>query len=206
MLSQAELTPSFAGLYYTGREEKMAGPAFDPNGAVRFDLSRGAASDARGARLLVMPAAALEAIERAHAPAIAALGTEIGRACGGKVASRLGGDGGVRGAQLEVVVTHLAGELAIAGVGSVHVERWGRAMVCVVSNPSFPSDAFLSAVLAGALGAASGREVAAAPLGRDGNAIRFFIGAKATADRVRGFVAQGKGFAEIVTNIQAGQR
>lgn len=184
----------------------MAGPAFDPNGAVRFDLNRGAASDARGARLLVVPAAALEGIERAHAPAVAALGTEIGRACGARVASRLGGDGGVRGAQLEVVVSHLAGELAIAGIGSVHVERWGRAMVCVVANPSFPSDAFLAAVLGGALGAASGREVAAASLGKDGNAVRFFIGTKATAERVRELVAQGKGFAEIVTSIQAGAR
>lgn len=180
----------------------MAGPAFDPNGAVRFDLNRGAASDARGARLLVMPAAALEGIERAHAPAVAALGVEIGKACGARVASRLGGDGGVRNAQLEVVVSHLAGELAVAGIGAVHVERWGRAMVCVVSNPSFPSDAFLAAVLGGALGAASGRDVAAAPLGKDGNAIRFFIGTKATAERVRGFVAQGKGFAQIVTTLQ----
>jgi hypothetical protein len=205
MVSQAELTPSFAGLYYTGREEKMAGPAFDPNGAVRFDLSRGAASDARGARLLVLPAAALESVERTHAPAIAALGMELGRSCGARVAARLGGDGGVRGAQLEVVVSHLAGELAVAGIGAVHVERWGRAMVCVVTNTSsaaFPSDAFLAAVLGGALGAASGRDVAAAPLGKDGNAVRFFVGTKATADRVRGLVAQGKGFAQIVTSLQ----
>ena len=182
----------------------MAGPAFDPNGAVRFDLNRGAASDTRGARLLVVPAAALESVERAHAPAVAALGLEIGKACGARVAARLGGDGGVRNAQLEVVVSHLAGELAIAGIGAVHIERWGRAMVCVVSNTSFPSDGFLSAVLGGALGAASGRDVAAAPLGKDGNAIRFFIGTKATAEKVRGLVAQGKGFAQIVTSLQQG--
>jgi hypothetical protein len=150
----------------------------------------------------VLPAAALESVERAHAPAVAALGTELGRACGARVAARLGGDGGVRGAQLEVVVSHLAGELAVAGIGAVHVERWGRAMVCVVSNPSFASDAFLSGVLGGALGAASGRDVAAAPLGKDGNALRFFIGTKATAERVRGLVGQGKGFAEIVTTLQ----
>lgn len=181
----------------------MAGPAFDPNGAVRFDLNRGAASDARGARLLVIPAAAVEAVERAHGPAVAALGAEVGKACGTKVAARLGGDGGVRNAQLEVVVSHLAGELAVAGVGAVHVERWGRAMVIVVVNTSLPSDAFLAGVLGGALGAASGREVAAAPLGKDGNAMRFLIGTQATADRVRGLVAQGKGFAEIVTALQS---
>jgi hypothetical protein len=182
----------------------MAGPAFDPNAAVRFDLHRGTASDARGARLLVLPAAALEALERTHAPAVLALGAELGKACGAKVASRLGGVDGVGNAQLEIVVSHLAGELAVAGIGAVHVERWGRAMVCVVANASFANEAFAASVLGSALAAASGREVVAAPLGREGQTMRFLIGKRATADRVRTLVAQGKGFAEIVASLQAG--
>src|SRR5262249_26550802 len=126
------------------------------------------------------------------------------KACGAKVASRLGGAGGVVNAQLEVVVSHLAGELALAGVGAVHVERWGRAMVCVVTNASLPSEAFAASVLGSALGAASGREVVAAPLGREGQAMRFLIGNRKTAERVRVLVGQGKGFAEILTSLQAG--
>src|SRR3954468_6304383 len=103
----------------------MAAPPFDPNGAVRFDLRAGAASDSRGARLVLVPSAVLATL---GPDALTKVGLAIGRACGERVASRLGGDGGVRNAPLEVVISHLAGELAIAGVGAIHVERWGRAM------------------------------------------------------------------------------
>ncbi|HVH42255.1 MAG TPA: hypothetical protein VM925_07915, partial [Labilithrix sp.] len=106
----------------------MPGPAFDPTGAVRFDMKSGAASDARGGRLVLLPASALEALERTTPGALAHLGSEVGRACGRRLAASLGGESGVRASTLEAVVTHLAGELAIAGLGAVHLERWGRAM------------------------------------------------------------------------------
>ena len=135
---------------------------------------------------------------------LAQIGTQIGRACGSRLAARLGGDGGVRAAPLEVVITHLAGELAIAGIGAVHIERWGRAMVAIVSNPSIANDAFVGAVLAGALSAASGREVDAAALGRAGGQARYFLGSAPTSVRARGLVAQGKGYAEVVAILQGG--
>lgn len=182
----------------------MAGPAFDPNAAVRFHLETGAATDARGARLLLVPAAALDALERAHPEAARALGNETGRACGAKVAARLGGDGGVRSASLETVVSHLAGELAVGGVGALHLERWGRAMVLVLANASVASDRFCGALLAGALSAATGREVATAVLGKDAGASRFFVGSRATAEKVEQLVASGNGFAQTLATIQGG--
>lgn len=182
----------------------MASPAFDPNGAVRFDVKNGAASDARGARLVLVPASAIEALERTTPGALAQLGTEVGRACGSRVAARLGGDAGVRGATLETVVTHLAGELAIAGVGAVHLERWGRAMVVVVANPGVNSDAFLSAAIGGALHAAAGREVAVAPLGREGTTGRYFVGTPQTAMKAKSLVSQGKAWGEILAILQKG--
>jgi len=180
----------------------MAGPAFDANGAVRFDLRNGSASDARGARLLVVPAAAIEALDAASREK---LGSEIGKACGARVAARLGGDGGVRNAQLEVVVSHLAGELAIAGVGAVHLERWGRAMVAIVTNPGAGDEGFLAGAVGAAIGSASGRDLAAASLGKQGNTVRFFLGSRATCDKVKGAVAQGKGHAEILAGLQGAQ-
>lgn len=179
----------------------MASQPFDPNGAVRFDLRSGSASDSRGARLVLVPSAALESLS---GPALAELGGHIGRACGTRLAARLGGDGGVRAAELEVVISHLAGELAIAGIGAVHIERWGRAMVAVVSNAGVADDGFVAAVLAGALSAASGREVAAAALGSEGGKARFFLGSAATSERVRVLVGQGKGHAEVVAALQGG--
>jgi hypothetical protein len=182
----------------------MAGPAFDPNGAVKFDLKSGAASDARGQRVVLLPSAAIDALAKNHENVFVQLGNELGRACGARVAQRLGGDNGVRGAQLEVVVSHLAGELAIAGIGAVHVERWGRAMVCVVTNPSVNSEAFVGAVVAGALSAAASRELVPAAIGNEGGEVRFFVGTRATADRARTLAAQGKKFSEIVAALQGG--
>jgi hypothetical protein len=175
----------------------MDSNAFDPSGAVRFDLGSGAASDAGGARLVLVPSTALESL---GTDALAQVGGHLGRACGARLAERLGGDEGVRASGLEVVITHLAGELAIAGIGLVHIERWGRAMVAIVSNPSIANNAFLGAVLAGALSAASGREISAAALGGE----RYFLGSAPTASRVRGLVAQGRGFADILAGLQGG--
>lgn len=179
----------------------MASSSFDPTGAVRFDLRTGSASDSRGERLVLVPSAALDLLS---SEALAKIGEHIGTACGARVASRLGGDSGVRGSDVETVISHLAGELAIAGVGAVHVERWGRALLVVVSNASITDDAFVGAVLGAALSAASGRTVVAAALGREGAEVRFFLGSAATSERVRGLVAEGKGYAEIVASLQGG--
>ena len=177
----------------------MAGPAFNPTGAVKFDLKNGAAHDAGGARLLLVPSAAFEGIDDA---VLARLGEAVGKACGARVSARLGGDVGVRAAPLESVVSHLAGELAIAGIGAIHVERWGRAMVCVVTNPGVANDAFLAGVVGSALSAASGSIASAASLGREGGTVRFFVGTRATADRVDAMVREGRGYADIVSSLQ----
>lgn len=177
-------------------------PDFDPNGAVRFDIKSGAASDSRGARLVLVPAIALEALERTTPGALAHVGSEVGRACGARVAARLGGDSGVRASTLEVVVSNLAGELALAGLGAVHLERWGRAMVIVVASPGVNSDGFLGAALAGALNAATGREVAIAPLGREGTTARYFVGTQPTVVKARSLISQGKSWTEVLGALQ----
>jgi len=180
----------------------MPGPAFDPNGAVRFDMTNGAASDSRGTRFVLVPASALEALERVTPGALAHLGSEVGRACGARVSASLGGDASVRAGTLDVVVTHLAGELAIAGLGSVAVERWGRALVVVLTGPTVNSDGFLGAALAGAIGVASGRDVSMIPIGRDGNVARFLIGTQQTMIRCRSLVSSGKTWMEILAALQ----
>lgn len=176
-------------------------PTFDPTGAVRFDLEAGSASDAQGGRLVLVPS---EALDLLGSEALAAIGLVIGTAVGARVAARLGGDTGVCASSLEIAMAHLAGELAVAGIGAVHVERWGRAMVAVVANPSVGDDAFIGAVLAGALSAASGRDVTAAGLGRENQEARFFLGSAATAARAEELVASGKAYAEVVALLQGG--
>lgn len=180
----------------------MPGPAFDPTGAVRFDMKRGAASDARGERLVLLPASALEALERSTPGAVAYLGLEMGRACGQRVAASLGGESGVRGSTLEAVITHLAGELALAGIGSVHLERWGKAMVLVVEHPGVSSDGFVGAALSGALGTATGRDISVAPLGRDGTTARYFVGTPQTVTKARSLMAQGQSWPDVLGLLQ----
>jgi hypothetical protein len=179
----------------------MAAPGFDPNGAVRFDLKTGAASDSKGQRVVLVPSSSIESLDPA---AQERLGSDLGRACGARAQMRLGGEGAARAATLEGVVSQLGGELAIAGVGAVHLERWGRAMIVVVTNPSVASDAFVGAAVAAALGAVSGRDVGAAPLGRERGAARYFVGSPDTVSRVRRLVTEGRGYAEIVHMLQGG--
>lgn len=151
-----------------------------------------------------MPSAAIDALAENHPAAVVELGLALGKAVGVRVASRLGGDTGVRASALEAVVSHLAGELAVAGFGAVHVERWGRALVVVVTNPVSNHDGFASSVVAGALSAATGRDVEGASVGKIGNVVRFFVGSKKTAERVRAAVLAGKSHGEIVASLQGG--
>jgi len=77
-------------------------------------------------------------------------------------------------------------------------------MVAIVSNASVADDAFVGAVLAGALSAASGRDVTAAALGRERGDARYFLGSQATAQRAEELVASGKAYAEVVAILQGG--
>lgn len=173
--------------------------AFDPRRAVRFDVPAGSASDARGARLLLVPSSAIEALPSA---VLVGIGGEIGRACGARAAASFGGGEGVREASLEAVVSHLAGELAVTGAFVLHLERWGRAMVAVVENPSVDKTEFVAAVLRGALTAATGKDVAAAFLGVADGRSRYFLGSVATAERVTELAQRGTSYASILAELQ----
>lgn len=180
----------------------MPGPAFDPNGAVRFDLTNGSASDARGTKFVLVPSSALEALDRTTPGALAHIGSEVGRACGARILAKLGAESEVRAATLDVIVTHLAGELAIAGLGAVSLEQWGKALVVVLNSPNVNSDGFLAAALAGAVSVAAGRDVCMIPIGREGTTARFYIGTQQTMIRCRSLVSSGKTWMEILQALQ----
>src|SRR4051812_11979531 len=103
----------------------MADPSFDSSHAVRFDLPRGevraAGSDER---LVLVPIAALVELALSAPPAAVetlsrALGTTIGRRAAARIAEP-------KSASIDAFVTQLAGESALAGIGVLSVERWGR--------------------------------------------------------------------------------
>jgi hypothetical protein len=177
----------------------MAAASFDPTHAVRFDLPRGRVSAGDGERLLLVPLSAVEAIALSATPeAVEALGRALGAAIGKRAAVRLGAD---QGATIEAFVTQLAGEAAIAGVGTLGVERWGRALVVVVEGSPL-SGPLLGPLVAAAIEAASGRRVWTTLLSRDEATARIFVGSENGTARIREWLASGVAWADAVARLQ----
>jgi hypothetical protein len=181
----------------------MAGPSFDPTRAIRFDLPHGTVRAGReDERLLLIPAAALDdLVLAAPREAVDALGRALGSGIGRRAAARLGD---AQGASMEEFVAQLAGEAALAGVGVLSVERWGRALVVVVEESPL-SGSLLAPTIASALEAASGRRVWYLLLSRDERAARLLVASERAVGRVRAWVASGMGWGEALAKVQGGE-
>jgi hypothetical protein len=180
----------------------MAAPSFDPAHAVHFDLPRGNVRTRRDDdRVLLVPMAALDELVRTAPPAaVEAFGRSLGAAIGRRAATSLRAP---QNASVETFVTHLAGEAAIAGVGVLSVERWGRAVVVVVEDSPL-NGALIVALVASALQVASGRRASCALLSRDDRSARIFVGNEKAADRVRAWLASGVSWGEAVVKLHGG--
>jgi hypothetical protein len=179
--------------------------SFDTARAVDFDLARGVVQGSSGERVVLVPASVLDEMMRLlSAPDAARAGRAIGAACGARVAQRLGGADKVRDASIELVLGHLAGELAVAGIGSIRLERWGRALLAVVANAATGNGAVLASILEGALGEATAREVACAVIAREEGAARVLVGRKAAIERAVGWLAEGTPWGDVLARLQRG--
>ncbi|MBV9948468.1 MAG: hypothetical protein JOZ69_16575 [Myxococcales bacterium] len=181
----------------------MAAPSFDPTHAVRFDLPSGSVRT-RGDddRVVLLPTAALDELVRvAPVQAVEAFGRAMGTAIGRRAAARVGD---VQAASVEAFVAQLSGEAAVAGIGSLHVERWGRALVVVVQGSPLAGSLLVSLVAA-ALEAASGRPARGALLSRDDAAARIFVGSEASVGRVREWIASGARWSEALVRLHEGR-
>ncbi|HYO98231.1 MAG TPA: hypothetical protein VER33_27190 [Polyangiaceae bacterium] len=177
---------------------------FDPTASVEFDLDRGQIALRDGAERLLVPADALVALYESAAPEAKKdfarrLGTETGR----RAAERLGD---AASAGVDAVVEHVGGDWALLGLGSLSLERWGKALVFVVSGSPLggAGDALLGAILEGVLQRAFGREAGAVRLVRDGTQVRFLITSRAGAHRVHGWIESGTPWGEALTRLNSG--
>lgn len=183
-----------------------------PNGQVRL----GAPDDSRApgevdtARSVIVPADALAAIATAAGDAAASeLGRAIGRTLGARVRARLGD--AVRDGSVEAVLTELAAELALVGLGTLAIERWGRALVIRQSGAPFegsgPCDALLVSAIEAMVCAASGREVRALRLASDGEGsgrvLRVLLASAGAIDRVSAWLAEGVTWGDAITRLHA---
>src|SRR5260370_41021410 len=130
----------------------MAAPTFDSARAVRFDLARGSVqAGSQDERLLLVPAAALSNLVAAAPPEAAeTLARSLGTSIGTRASMRIGD---VAGASVDAFVTQLAGEAALAGIGVLSIQRWGRALVVLIERSPLTS-ALLRPLVATALPAA----------------------------------------------------
>lgn len=173
---------------------------FNPSGSVSFDLVRGRV-DCGGDHVLVPADALVDLCRSAGDEAVSDFGRRLGTAAGRRVAERLGD---TSSASLEEVLEHLGGELALLGLGSLGLERWGRALVLTVDGGPFGQqlDRLLGAVLEGALQRAFARDVHATKLVRDDRQVRFLIASAAGAGKVNEWLGSGLSYGDALTRLQ----
>ncbi len=176
---------------------------FNPSGSVSFDLARGRV-DCDGEHVLVPADALLDLCKHAGDDAIIDFGRRLGTAAGRRVAARLGD--GASSASLEDVLDHLGGELALLGLGSLGLERWGRALVLTLEGGPFGQqlDRLLGSVLEGALQRAFGRDCHAIKLVRDDRIVRFLIGNASSVGKVNQWLGSGISYGDALTRLQTG--
>jgi hypothetical protein len=179
----------------------MAASSFDATGAVQFDLSHGAvrAGSAREPVLLV-PCSALDELALSAPNEAAVLGRSIGAAIGARAAKRLADPAA---ASIEAFVTQLAGECAVAGVGVVSVERWGRALVVVIEESPLAGP-MLAPVVSSAIEAALGKPVSAGLLTRDAKQARVLVASEAAVGAALEAIASGTSWADALARLNAG--
>jgi hypothetical protein len=180
---------------------------FDPTRAVTFDLSSGQVHLQDSQTTVIVPASALaELCSAAGEQATARFGRAIGQAMGKRVASRLGGPEQSRtqieSSTVEGFVEHLGGEFALAGMGTLSLERWGRALVLVLDRGSSPS-ALLCALLESALEAATGRAVRCLRIMQEDLRERFAVTNPEAATRAQAWLAEGASWGEVLVKLHA---
>jgi hypothetical protein len=181
----------------------MTAPRFDPSYSVEFDIGRGQIAVRGGGGRVLVPADALEALYSSAEPEVRRdfarrLGTEVGR----RTAERLGD---VSAAEIEVVLDHLGGDLALMGLGSLGLERWGEALVLTVTRSPFGArgDDFLCALLEGAIQRAFARDVGVVRLEREDQQVRLLVTSPSGRERVLGWLAAGTPWGEALTRLAA---
>ena len=98
---------------------------------------------------------------------------------------------------------HLGGEIAIAGLGALELERWGHALVLVIDHSPLGAvgDALIEAVLAAAIEAATGKRVRTLALARDATRARFLVAGGAAVEKARAWLSEGMSWGEALAKL-----
>jgi hypothetical protein len=188
--------------------------SFDSSRAVRFDLREGTISLADQEPQVLLPVEEVLALA-AGGRTLRSLARGVGRRAMLRTAGRLADLDEtaratrteaplpadlLRAASLPNVVEQLGGELALLGLGNLHAETWGSALVIVLDPCSLDArgDELVEGIVEGALGLATERDVSALVVDRRSGIVRVVVGHGDALARVRPLVAAGEPFTEII--------
>jgi hypothetical protein len=180
--------------------------SFDPTRAVVFDLQRGQVTLQGRSPVLVLAAEALAQLcGRLDATALRQFGAVLGKQAGARIRERIGSSAATT---LETMVDQLGGELSLAGLGSLAIERWGQALVVRVEGCPLgaPGHELMSAYVEAALQAAVEREVTALVLERGPESFRLLLCGKAGSARVKGWLSAGGSWGDALAALHHNPR
>lgn len=177
---------------------------FDPTHAVTFDVAKGTVKTGSEDRVALVPKAALAAvIEAAGAAGARALGSAMGASAAEHMLTTMGSVQKVRDAALDVVVTQIAGELSVRGVGLITMERWGRTMVIAIENPISTSAEFLAGLIESAFGTSTGRDLKAICVDR-GSPARVLLANQAVVTKAQSMMGENLDVQTLLVRLQEG--
>lgn len=172
---------------------------FDAQGAVTFDLSRGLVRLRGESPQVLIPADLL--VAACEGGAADQLGARMGTSLAARLRERLGD---TVNQPHEVVFEQLAGELALAGLGALRLERWGAAVVFVLGACPLGrcSEIFVEALLVTALVDIGQRELAVVSLGRSGDDSRYAVLAPTVATQLRRKLEVGEAWHALLAGLR----
>lgn len=184
----------------------MTEPRFDPSLALKLDFDQGQVTlRGQGPCLVVPKGALLDLLSNAGDDATRNFGQQLGVEVGRRVVDNLGST--IDTVSVEGFVEHLGGELALLGLGTLCVERWGRALVLVLEGaPAGEAGVSLvSTVIAGALQRALSRDTTVVDLMKSDNTLRLLVVSRATGAEVKRWLAEQVPWGSVLTRLHAPQ-
>jgi hypothetical protein len=178
---------------------------FDPTRAVVYDLSRGQVTLQGKSPVLVLAAEALAQLcGRLDAPSLRQFGGVLGKQAGTRIRERLN----AATATLEMMVDQLGGEVGLAGLGSLAIERWGQALVVRIEGCPLgvPGHELMSAYVEVALQVAVEREVTALVLERGPESFRLLLCSRGGATRVKSWLSAGGSWGDALAALHHNPR
>lgn len=183
----------------------------DTTPPLRFDLDRGRIHNREGDGFLLLPVTVMSELCRSlPEDSLSSFGYAVGTEIGRRLAATMGEP---NTPSLNRVVDLIGSELATAGLGTLGLELWGRALVFTLKDSPLTlgggevvdrADPMLGALLSGILMRAFGRDANVIPLGRTSGTVRFVVCSPQASEQVEGWVNGNVSSGEILSRLNQG--